>query len=406
MSTGVMVQFRLPDLGEGVVETEIVRWLVSPGDALAEDQPMVEVMTDKATVEIPAPATGTVVAITAPEGAVVEVGTVIVEIEAAAGTVAHSNRPVNAPGAPASESPGAASAPGVSAAAGSAPGSTTSRRIQATPLVRKLAAQLGVELEVVSGTGPNGRITEDDVRAAASTSPQSAQGNVSASLHVPPGGLAEPVRGMRRQIASHLAMAQRVPAVTVVEECDLTELDAARRSAGRSWIPYVVQAVLRGFAQVPEFNAVFDDASETMWRYDTASIGIAVQSPAGLMVPVLHRCEDLGLAQIDEAVAALAEGARAGTLSPEQLRGSTFTVTSAGKFGGLFTTPLLNVPEVGILGLHRIAERPAVVGGAVVPRLTANVSVSFDHRALDGVTASRFLLAVIEALQDPTVFRP
>ena len=401
MSTPTIVQFRLPDLGEGVVETEIVRWLVSPGDSLAEDQPMVEVMTDKATVEIPSPATGTVASVCAAEGEVVTVGSVIVEIEAAAGTVAVSNQPVNAPGA-------AASAP-VSAPAPTSPARIDGeRRVQATPLVRKLAGQMGVDLASLTGSGPNGRITEDDVRAAASASasaaPAAPAGNAAPAVAVPAGGVSESLRGMRRQIANHLTRAQQVPAVTVVEESDLTELDAVRRSAGRSWLPYLVQAVVRGFDAVPEFNAVYDEASETVYRYTTASMGIAVQSPAGLVVPVLHGAERLNLEQIDTAVAELADAAKTGSLTPEQLRGSTFTVTSAGKFGGLFTTPLLNVPEVGILGLHRIAERPAVVDGRVEARLTANVSVSFDHRVIDGVTASRFLLAVIDALHTPASF--
>lgn len=399
MSTPTIVQFRLPDLGEGVVETEIVRWLVAPGDALSEDQPMVEVMTDKATVEIPSPATGTVASVCAAEGEVVTVGSVIVEIEAAAGTVAISNQPVNAPGA-AAAAPAAVPTPSAPARSGSV------RRVQATPLVRKLAGQLGVELETLTGSGPNGRITEDDVRAAASASSStSTPASTSPAIAVPAGGVSESLRGMRRQIANHLSRAQQVPAVTVVEESDLTDLDAARRSAGRSWLPYLVQAVLRGFDEVPEFNAVYDEASETVYRYTTASMGIAVQSPAGLVVPVLHGAEHLNLEQIDTAVTELADAAKTGSLTPDQLRGSTFTVTSAGKFGGLFTTPLLNVPEVGILGLHRIAERPAVVDGRVEARLTANVSVSFDHRVIDGVTASRFLLAVIDALHTPSTFQ-
>ncbi len=385
MSAPTIVQFRLPDLGEGVVETEIVRWLVAPGDVLQEDQPMVEVMTDKATVEIPAPASGSVAALRAAEGEVVQVGAVIVEIEAAAGTVAVSNRPVNAPAREAAPVPAAAPASARPAA-----------RVQATPLVRKLAAQLGVDLAALTGTGPNGRITEDDVRSAAGGAPPAGASKAA----VPAGGVATPLRGMRRQIAQHLTTAQRVPAVTVVEEADLTDLDALRREAGRSWLGYLVQAVLHGFTEVPEFNSVYDDQSETVWQYETASLGIAVQSPTGLVVPVLHASESLSLDEIDAQVADLADRAQQGTLTPDQLRGSTFTVTSAGKFGGLFTTPLLNVPEVGILGLHRIAERPAVVAGAVVPRLTANVSVSFDHRVIDGVTASRFLLAVIDALHD------
>lgn len=390
MSAPTIVQFRLPDLGEGVVETEIVRWLVAPGDALQEDQPMVEVMTDKATVEIPAPATGSVTSLCAAEGDVVQVGAVIVEIEAAAGTVATSNRPVNAP----AQTPTASAAPARSAS----PGARPSARVQATPLVRKLASQMGVDLASLTGSGPNGRITEDDVRSAVGALATPTATTTAGT--VPAGGVARPLRGMRRQIAQHLTTAQRVPAVTVVEEADLTDLDALRRAAGRSWLGYLVQAVLHGFAEVPEFNALYDEQTETVWQYETASLGIAVQSPTGLVVPVLRACETLSLDQIDEQVAALANAADQGTLTPDQLRGSTFTVTSAGKFGGLFTTPLLNVPEVGILGLHRIADRPSVVDGVVVARRTANVSVSFDHRVIDGVTASRFLLAVIDALHD------
>jgi pyruvate dehydrogenase E2 component (dihydrolipoamide acetyltransferase) len=340
-------EFKLPDLGEGVREGEIARWLVEVGQDVAEDDPLVEIQTDKTTVEIPSPAAGTVARILVEAGELVPVGTPLVLIGSDA----------------------------------VAPEARAQEKIRATPLVRKLAEEHGVDLASVRGTGPGGRITEDDVRGA--SAPRE-------------GERREPLRGVRRSIAEHLTRAHRdVPAVTVVEECDFTSLSAARGE--RSYLPYVIESVVAGLKEFPELNATLSGSEIVFWeRYD---IGIAVQTDEGLLVPVLRAADSKSLEELEAEASRLADAARAGTLKPEELRGSTFTVTSAGRLGGLFATPLVNHPEVGILGLHRIGQRPAVRDGEVVVRELGWLSCTFDHRVVDGARASQFLLGVIERLE-------
>ena len=354
-------EFKLPDLGEGVAEGEIGRWLVEVGQVIEEDDPLVEVQTDKTTVEIPSPAGGRVARILVEEGQLVPVGTPLVVI--GDGEVAPE------PFATAAE---------------------PAERIKATPLVRKIAADLRVDLALLAGTGADGRITEEDVRRFSTFSGGPAEG------HGP--GKRVPIRGVRRMIAQHLTTSHReVPAVTVVEECDLTALAAVRGQ--RSYLPYLLQAVVGGLKEVPELNATLDGEEIVFWeRYD---LGIAVQTDEGLVVPVLRAADDKSLDELEAEAGRLADAARAGTLKPEELKGSTFTVTSAGKLGGLFATPLVNHPEVGILGLHRIAERPAVVDGEIVVREIGWLSCTFDHRVVDGARASAFLLDLIARLQEP-----
>lgn len=363
-------EFKLPDLGEGLTEGEIARWLVGEGQEIAEDDPLVEIATDKTTVEIPSPAAGVVTSILVEEGAVVPVGTVLVVIGGDGGAL---------PAAPAA--PAAASAPAPKRASASQPGA----RVQATPLVRRVAQELGVDLAQVSGSGPNGRITEDDVRAAAGGEPDAPGGT-------PGEGRREKVRGVRRQIVEHLTAAHReVPAVTFVEECDFTGIDTKRL------LPLTLQAVAASLREFPELNARLEgDEIVYLDRYD---LGIAVQTDAGLVVPVVRGCAEASEDELAAEVARLAEAARSGSLKPEELRGGTFTVTSAGKLGGLFVTPLVNHPEVGILGVHRIAPRAVVRDGAVVARQVGNVSTTFDHRVVDGARAAAFTLDVIARLE-------
>jgi len=331
-------EFKLPDLGEGLTEGEIARWLVNEGDEIAEDQPLVEIATDKTTVEIPSPAGGKVTQILVGEGDVVPVGTLLVVIGG---------------------EPTARAAP------------------QATPAVRQVAKELGVDLAAVRGTGPGGRITEADVRAA---SPRRSEGR------------RERVRGVRRQIVEHLTRAHReVAAVTYVEECDFTGVDLD------TLLPRVLQATAASLREFPELNARLEgDEIVYLDRYD---LGVAIQTDEGLVVPVVRGADTRSLEELRDEVDRLAEGARAGTLAPEELRGSTFTVTSAGKLGGLFVTPIVNHPEVAILGVHRIAARPAVRDGEVVVRQLGNVSVTFDHRVVDGVRAAAFALDLISRLE-------
>jgi pyruvate/2-oxoglutarate dehydrogenase complex dihydrolipoamide acyltransferase (E2) component len=251
-------------------------------------------------------------------------------------------------------------------------------RVRATPLVRKMAQELGVDLATVAGSGPQRRITEDDVRAASA----------------PKEGRLEPLRGVRRLIAEHMARAHaEVPPVTWVEECDFSAVDL------KLIVPATLQAVALSLKEFPELNARLErDEILYLDRYD---LGIAVQTDQGLVVPVVRDCDSRSLDELDAEVRRLAEAARVGSLKPEELRGSTFTVTSAGKFAGLFQTPIVNHPEVAILSLGRVAERPVVRGGQVAVRPIGYVALTFDHRVVDGARAAEFGLAVIARLEQP-----
>jgi pyruvate/2-oxoglutarate dehydrogenase complex dihydrolipoamide acyltransferase (E2) component len=338
-------ELKLPDLGEGLTEGEVARWLVSEGQDVAEDDPLVEIQTDKTTVEIPSPAAGKVTRILVEEGKVVPVGTVLVVIGGNGAKAQTKAPPPEAKG-------------------------------RATPLVRKIAQELGVDLDSLTGTGPQGRITEDDVRGAAR----------------PREGRSEPLRGVRRLIAEHMARAHReVPAVTWVEECDFSRLDLKRLVAT------VLKACAESLQEFPELNARFKgDAIVYLDRYD---FGVAVQTEQGLVVPVVRGCDKHSVDELHAEVERLADGARAGTLPPDELRGSTFTVTSAGKLAGLFQTPIVNHPEVAILSIGRIAERAVVREGNVLAAPVGYISVTFDHRVIDGARAAEFGLDVIRRLE-------
>ncbi len=352
-------EFKLPDLGEGLTEGEISRWLVTEGQEVAEDEPLVEIATDKTTVEIPSPAGGKVTRILVQEGEVVPVGTVLVVIggDGAQPVPETQERP-----APQQR--------------------TAAEKVRATPLVRKVAAELGVDLSAVTGSGPQGRITEDDVRAAA--------GGAAPAPAV--AGERVQLRGVRRQMFEHLTRSHReIPAVTWVEECDFSSVELRRL------VPLVLHAVAESLREYPELNARVGDGELVL--LDHYDIGVAVQTEQGLVVPVVHGADKLSLVELDAEVRRLADAAHAGTLTPEELRGGTFTVTSAGKAAGILVTPLVNHPEVAILGVHRVAERPVVRDGEVVVRVVGNISVTFDHRVIDGKRAADFGLAVIARLE-------
>ena len=367
-------EFKLPDLGEGLTEGEIARWLVQEGQEIAEDDPLVEIQTDKTTVEIPSPAAGVVSRIVVGEGDVVPVGTVLVVI---GGDGAHANEAETAPTEPRPQTE-------TTREAGADPARDSRARPRATPLVRKVAQDLGIDLAHVEGTGPQGRITEEDVRAAADTS--------AARQPTRPEGTREPLRGVRRLVAEHMARAHReVPPVTWVEECDFTGLDLARL------VPNALKAAALSLREFPELNARFDgDAIVYLDRYD---IGVAVQTEQGLVVPVVRGCDRRPVRELAQDVERLAASAREGTLAPDELRGSTFTLTSAGKVAGLFQTPIVNHPEVAILSIGRVAERPIVRDGEIVVRRMGNITVTFDHRVIDGARAAAFGLEVIRHLE-------
>jgi pyruvate dehydrogenase E2 component (dihydrolipoamide acetyltransferase) len=352
----VAYEFKLPDLGEGLTEGEVARWLVAEGQEIAEDDPLVEIQTDKATVEIPSPAAGVVARILVAEGEIVPVGTVLVVI--------------GDDGVVTEESPTPGSAVAEDGVAD---------RVRATPLVRKIAQELGVDLAGVNPTGPGGRVTEEDVRRAAPVTEAEE-------------GRREPLRGVRRVIAEHMTRAHReVPSVTWVEECDFEAVTIERVVAT------VVKTCALALQEFPELNARLDgDDVLFLDRYD---IGVAVQTELGLMVPVVRGCDAASVDEIDAEVQRLADGARAGTLKPEDLRGSTFTVTSAGKLAGLFSTPIVNHPEVAILSIGRIAPRPVVRGKDVVVRRSGTIALTFDHRVIDGARAAAFGLTVIQRIE-------
>ena len=364
-------EFKLPDLGEGLTEGEIARWLVTEGQEVAEDDPLVEIQTDKTTVEIPSPAAGKVARILVREGDVVPVGSVIVVIGDDGARAGGNDRPV---------APVAASAPRPTERPRPA-----DEKVRATPLVRRLAQELGVDLAAVAATGPQGRVTEDDVRGAAGA----------AEPAVAREGRREPIRGVRRKIVETLTAAHReIPAVTFVEECDFGRVDL------RVLVPTVLHASALALKEFPELNARLE--GDEIVYFDRYDLGFAVQTDAGLVVPVVRGCDAASVDELDAEVRRLADAARAGALKPEELRGSTFTVTSAGKLGGVFVTPLINYPEVGILGVHRIAPRPVVRNGAVAVAQIGHVSVTFDHRVVDGARAAEFALAVIRRLEAAT----
>jgi 2-oxoisovalerate dehydrogenase E2 component (dihydrolipoyl transacylase) len=367
----VAQSFKLPDLGEGLTEGEVARWLVAEGQEIGEDAPLVEIQTDKATVEIPSPYAGTVLAILVAAGELVPVGTELVVIGEAGELASYkSSQAASATATVAEATDNLSQAP-------EAP-SSGAMRVQATPVVRRIAQELGVDLALVTGTGPGGRITEGDVRGAAAGAVQE--------------GRREPLRGVRRLIAEHMARAHReVPPVTWVEECDFEAVPMDRLLAT------VVRAVADSLSEFPELNARLEgDAIVYLDRYD---IGVAVQTEDGLVVPVVRGADEKTVDQLAAEIGELAERARVGSLKAEELRDSTFTVTSAGKLAGLFQTPIVNHPEVAILSVGRVAPRPVVRDDEIVVRRSGTVSITFDHRVVDGARAAAFGRSVIARIE-------
>jgi pyruvate/2-oxoglutarate dehydrogenase complex dihydrolipoamide acyltransferase (E2) component len=360
-------EFKLPDLGEGLTEGEVARWLVSEGQEIGEDDPLVEIQTDKTTVEIPSPAGGIVSRILVQEGDVVPVGTVLVVIGA------------EADGGEARAKPAPARAPAAEPARSGTARPSQGDKVRATPLVRRIAGELGVDLSGVTGSGPQGRITEDDVRRAATGAPPTT------------GERREKIRGVRRLMAENMTRSHtEIPAVTWVDECDFTGVDL------KLLVPLTLKAVAESLLEFPELNSRLEgDELVLLERYD---IGVAVQTDDGLVVPVVRGCDTKSAAEVDAEVVRLADAARTGTLKPEDLRDGTFTITSAGKFAGIVVTPLINPPQTAILGIHRIEDRAVVRNGEVVVRKVGNVSVTFDHRVIYGKRAAEFGLAVIARL--------
>lgn len=390
------LDFKLPDIGEGVTEGEIVEWFVQAGDAVREDDPMVEVMTDKATVTIGAPCDGRVEQLCFEVGGVAKVGQVILTLDAK--TV--SRPAASAVGEIEEQLPGARLFAGRPApAAVPAPASLYFNETPlATPATRRLAKELGVDLQRVRPSGPGDRVTADDVRAARPVSEAGPEER-------------KPIVGVRRKIAERMQRAKTTAAhFTFVEECDASALialrerlkpEADRRRVPLTFVPFVIRAVTAALVRHPVLNSAVDDAANELVYKKYIHVGVATATEAGLMVPVVRDADRLDLFELAGTVDRLSKGARDGTLRPEELRGSTFTLTSLGRQSGLLATPILNHPEVGILGVHRIKERPVVRDGAIVVGHVMLLSLSLDHRIVDGHVGAAFMYDVIESLEHP-----
>jgi 2-oxoisovalerate dehydrogenase E2 component (dihydrolipoyl transacylase) len=401
---------KLPDIGEGVAEAEVVAWRVKPGDQVREDQTLAEVMTDKATVEIPSPSDGTVLTLGAEPGTMVAVGGELLRLEVAGRAAAP---PEVAPQKP-RVSVTAAIAPNPPPA-GSA--ITESAVVQATapaaPAVRRRAASLGIDLRGLKGTGPEGRVLHEDLDALLRTGGAGAK--VASVLPPSPSERPEsteiPVVGLRRRTAERMSEAVRkVAHFSYVEEVDVTALEELRaalnaKAAERKLtpLPFLVLVLARAVRDFPKMNAHYDDEARVLRQFGPAHIGIATQTAAGLLVPVLRHAERLDLWGCTAELARLVEETRQGTARREQLSGSTITLTSLGALGGIASTPLINLPEVAIIGVNRMAVRPVWDEGAFRPRTMMNLSCSFDHRVIDGFEAASFVRRIKELLEVPAL---
>ena len=397
------LDFRLPDIGEGVSEGEIVQWFVGSGDSVAEDDPMVEVMTDKATVTIGAPCDARVDKLCFEVGAVAKVGQVILVLEPSVasnvGKAQRSSRPpATAVGEISDELPGVALfAHGQKEAHGQG-------KPLAAPATRRLAKEMGVDLRAVRPSGDGGRVTSDDVRGAASG--HRSEDSSRASLEE-----RRPIVGVRRKIAERMHRAKSTAAhFTFVEECNASPLvemrgrlepEAERRGVKLTFLPFIIKAVTGALQRHPNLNSAVDEETNELIYKKYYDIGLATATDAGLLVPVVRGADRLPLFELARRVEQLSHAARNGSLKPEELRGSTFTVTSLGKRGGLLATPILNFPEVGILGVHRIKEAPVVRDGQIVIGKVMLLSLSFDHRVIDGHVGAEFAYDVIEGLENP-----
>jgi len=429
---------RVPDLGEGIAEAELVVWHVTPGDAVVEDQALADVMTDKASVEIPSPVAGKVLALGGEVGQTLAVGSELIRIELAEGDASSAAAPSGA--APArTASPAAAPAPPSTSTSTPAPARAgaaapapapvavpraapathapdapviPAERPRASPSVRRRASELDLDLHALIGSGPGGRIVHADVEAAFAAKRAPAGSRPGAPASAPTDDVqAIPVIGMRRKIAQKMQEAKRrIPHFSYVEEIDVTELEDLRARLNAQWagqrpkltlLPFLLRALVRGVREFPQVNARFDDDAGIVHRHRGVHVGIATQTDVGLMVPVLRHAEALDLWASAGEVARIAEAARGGKMTRDELTGSTITITSLGALGGIATTPVINHPEVAIVGVNRIVERPMFRSGAVVPRLLMNLSSSFDHRIVDGIDAARFIQALRGYLEAP-----
>jgi 2-oxoisovalerate dehydrogenase E2 component (dihydrolipoyl transacylase) len=438
--------FKMPDLGEGTVEAEIVAWHTQPGAQVAEDQVIVEVMTDKAAVEVPAPVSGRVVSVTGAPGDKVAVGSplIVFEVGAAAATAESAASPPAAaaqPGlaapvqqpaagrgtapanAPAPAAVGAAE-PARAPAAARGPAAAPTGRIMTSPANRRRAHEAGIDLTSIVGTGPGGRIVREDLDLDLGAASGASGARAGAAATPAPlaevrggsagGGTTEiKIIGLRRLIAERMSEAKRtIPHFAYVEEVDVTELEALRQHLNTklakgeptfTYLPLIVSALTRTLESFPQCNVIHDAARGVLIRHRAVHVGIATQTPDGLKVPVVRNAQSLALTQLAAEIRRVSERARTNKATREELVGSTITITSLGKLGGIASTPIINAPEVAIIGLNKAVDRPVVHQGAVAIRRIMNLSSSFDHRFVDGYDAAAMIQALKELLEHPAM---
>ncbi len=396
--------FKLPDLGEGMVEVEIVEWHVKPGDIVAEGDPIADVMTDKANVEVPAPVSGTVLRTSGEPGDLVAVGAELIAFETSQPTAAEPIQTDAAPLPPRPLSVQAKSAP--------LPGQTSApgTKVVTSPAIRRLAKEAGIDLSKMVGTGPRGRILRTDLDAAIAGKPHAAPTSTGV-------GHIEEIKviGVRRIIAKRMQASKReIPHFAYVEEIDITALESLRvrlndnRGAHQpslTYLPFIALALIRALAEFPQCNAHFDPENGVLKRYERVHLGIATQTADGLKVAVVHNASARNLWELAAEIARIAEAARDNTASHYELTGSTFTITSLGRIGGIVTTPVINAPEVGIIAVNKAVKRPMVIDDLVTVRLMMNLSSCFDHRFVDGFDAASMIQCLKAYLEEPaTIF--
>jgi len=422
--------FKMPDLGEGTVSAEVVAWHVKPGDLVHEDQVMCEVMTEKAAVEMPAPVTGRVISVTGQPGDMVAVGSELVVFDTDATSAASGDAPVSKAPAPPPPEPltpqrraadvAPAAAPSRPAAAAASNGNGKSSRVMASPASRRRAAEAGLDLSTVTGTGHAGRIAPGDIDSAlaagaAQGAPPSMNARANATRDARGGTEEVKIIGLRRVIAERLTeSAKSIPQYSYVEEIALTRLEALRKHLNDrrpaaapplTFLPFIVAALARVLAKFPQCNALYDSARGVLVKHNAVHVGIATQTPQGLKVPVVRNAESRALHDLAAEIRRVSEAARANKSPREELTGSTITVTSLGKLGGLASTPMINMPEVSIIGVNKAIERAVVVDGQIAVRLMMNLSSSFDHRFVDGYDCASMIQALKDLLEQPaTIF--
>ncbi|HEY1900504.1 MAG TPA: dihydrolipoamide acetyltransferase family protein [Steroidobacteraceae bacterium] len=374
--------FKLPDLGEGAVDAEILAWRVAAGEEVKEDEPLVEVLTQKATIEVPAPVAGRVLSTTGTPGQRVAVGAELAVFE--------TDSAAPPPPKPHSDE-------------------AVPRRVATSPAIRRRAREAGIDLTTIPGTGPHGRIVLQDLEAQLGSS----AGGARPATDSMPEVQEIPVTGLRRLIAEQVtASARNIPHFSYVEEVDVTALESLRAklnvtaeagTAALTYLPFIVRGLIRALARHPQCNAHFDASRQMLLQYAAVHLGIAVQTPQGLKVPVIKDAQHLSLQEIAAEIRRLSSAARDGRARPQELSGSTITVTSLGKLGGIASTPIINQPELAIIGVNRAVERPVVHGGVICIRRMMNLSSSFDHRFIDGFDAAGLIQTLREGLEQPAL---